>query len=231
MSPQPLSNVRRDAKVLVLDTAADLRPRHAQRAARAIAIASNIEAQIIGVFAEMLGAKAEPAAAIFMALRSANAQTAAIEAVAEVVLSGEDAEIFLVVQEIIAAAAVHRNRFAHWLWAYCEELPEALLLVDPTAHRSYSIEWTLAAAEIADGKGVGRFEGLKLEPKDVLVYQLSDMDDAVKLLDRANGLIHLLRVVFSKTDPLADHLRGVLNVQREIAEGLARRRRNRAKTS
>jgi hypothetical protein len=229
MAPQPLSRLRNDAKPVFTGYAAALRPFHAMRVGKALAYSAAIESEIVEVLAEMLGEHGEAASAIYMALRSANAQTAAIQAVATTALDVENATRLMIIQDVASVANKHRNRFAHWLWGYADELPDHLLFFDPSHHRPRAINRAHVLNRcVASGDFSGLDSAIGYDPKYVLAYSLSDLDEAVGSLFRASSLFSLFANSISKHDPLQHQLSELLGSQREVAEGIARRQKNRA---
>ena len=222
MAPQPLSRTRHEAKPVFGGYAASLRPFHAMRVGKALAYSADIEGHIIDVLAEMLGEHGNGAAAIYMALRSANAQTAAIEAIAATELDHENSRRLSIIQGLAVVANKHRNRFAHWLWGAADELPDHLLFLDPSHHRPRAINRAYVLNKcVASGDFTGLGEALGYDPSHVLCYSLSDLDEAVEGIFRAGSLLSLFANSISKHNPLSQQLGELLGSQREIATGIA----------
>jgi hypothetical protein len=71
--------------------------------------------------------------AMYGALTSTQAQMAALQAAAKASLSPEHLELFSALLVVVKRSAVHRNKVAHWLWGISEQVPDALILVNPDA--------------------------------------------------------------------------------------------------
>ncbi|WP_198030340.1 hypothetical protein [Bradyrhizobium sp. Tv2a-2] len=87
----------------------------------------------------MLGTEAAPVMAMLHAVTSATAQMDMIEAAGWTKLFDPDLEAFEAVIKIARAAAKKRNAIAHHVWGYTEELPEALLLIEPEAQTEVAV--------------------------------------------------------------------------------------------
>jgi hypothetical protein len=77
--------------------------------------------------------------AMLNAVTSASAQMDMIEAAGGAKLFDPDLEIFEAVIKAARGAAKKRNAIAHHIWAYSEELPDALLLIEPEGQSDLSV--------------------------------------------------------------------------------------------
>jgi hypothetical protein len=134
MSPQPLSRVKPRTKVLASPDAIILRPQLAPLIAEIIARWADIEANVGSILAYLLRAEAGPTVAMLGAIRSASAQMDMIAAAGARKLVDPELEVFEAVLKMARSAAYKRNRIAHHIWAHSEELPDALLLIEPAAY-------------------------------------------------------------------------------------------------
>jgi hypothetical protein len=131
--PQPLS------KILAVPTSRiTLGPKFtpnqaglASLVAQAIATWSSIDHALGEAFVNMLGAKAAPAIAMYQALSSSVAQISTIRAVAAKSLTDKEHEIFIAFMKIYSSNAKQRNKFAHWIWIYCEQAENFIILTNP----------------------------------------------------------------------------------------------------
>jgi hypothetical protein len=139
VSPQPLARVRPKATVLVTPRAITLRPELGLFVAEIIARWAAIEGGIGAILSHMLGVAARPVMAMLNAVTSTSAQMDMIEAAGGAKLFDPDLEIFEAVIKVARGAAKKRNAIAHHIWAYSEELPDALLLVDPEGQGDLSV--------------------------------------------------------------------------------------------
>jgi len=155
---------------------------------------ADIEYQFGGMLITMLGANAAPAAAMFSALTSSVAQLAALEAAAASVLgaASREYELFGVVMREATRAATHRHRFAHWCWAFCDELSDALLFVNPEALMEHDMNRGGVEAPF-DGHGLLG----DLDRSRVLVYRERDLMEAIEELDEASYCVSHLRFMIA----------------------------------
>jgi hypothetical protein len=216
--PQPLSRVRPKAYVLFDPKALTERPELAVLVARAIATWSEIEAQMGAILVRMLGAKAEPALAMFQALTSAPAQLAALDAAAETALPAQDKDLFDAVMVVVRSSAAQRHDLAHRQWGYSEEIKDALVL--------------------AEGKSMLHFERKKLDflralamgdyfasdpefPRDkVQVYRQKDFEEIISRMDALRDYLYHLGFLVDSGFPFPDRIRDYLSGKPDIQAAL-----------
>jgi hypothetical protein len=126
-------------------------------------------------------ATAEPALAVFHETNSVDARLKAVNAAIDIVLDTPDVDLYeAIVRSALKPAQKHRNQFAHWIWADSPDLPDAILLVDPT-------RWTGRMASIKSliraTLPVMDFAGW------TFVYREKDLKDINAAMLRANDLI------------------------------------------
>lgn len=133
MPPQPLSKVKRDAAVIISPLGLRLYPCLGALAAEAIGTWSTVDAELAKLLGAMLDTAWRPANAMFAELSSSTAQTAAIRGVAKEQFKRRprEAEVFEAIMLAVASGWKRRNPLAHHLWAYSDDLEDALLLIDP----------------------------------------------------------------------------------------------------
>lgn len=88
---------------------------------------ADIEANVRTILSYVLRAEAAPVAAMLNAIVSASAQMDMIHAAGWAKLFDPELETFEAVIKIARAAARKRNAIAHHVWAYSDDLPEALV--------------------------------------------------------------------------------------------------------
>jgi hypothetical protein len=187
--PQPLSRVKKDAIFYLSAGAATDKPILAAKVARCIALAAHIENLLAGILTTMLGAQAKPAAAMLRSLHSLGVKSQAIKAAAEEALSPDLLDLFTVIMGLCDKAADHRHRFVHWSWAQCDQLPDALLFIDPKALLSHEVE---AAGFMYPNEGRGFYDDI--DKRRVLVYRAGSLDRAVTALVLANDKLAAFRL-------------------------------------
>jgi hypothetical protein len=130
--PQPLQTVvKAPQTIMIPNDGATKQPALAVLVTQAISTWSQVEFTLASIFVDMLGAKASPAIAMYQAVSSAKAKTAALKAAGGLVLSERNYELFLALLRIHGPCSDQRDKFCHWIWAYCEAAPEYLVLVNP----------------------------------------------------------------------------------------------------
>ncbi|MHC2837927.1 hypothetical protein [Bradyrhizobium diazoefficiens] len=95
---------------------------------------ADIEANVGSILAFLLAAEAGPTIAMLQTVRSASAQMDMIVSAGKIKLIDPELEMFEAVVRLARSAARKRNNVAHHIWAFCDELPDALLLVEPVAY-------------------------------------------------------------------------------------------------
>jgi hypothetical protein len=194
-----------------------------------------LELATIHVLSTMLGTSSGPAAAIFAALRNANLQLAAIEAVAGEVLSDRDGELFVAVTDIAQRANADRNRFAHWHWGYLGNDPDALCIQDPKFRRRYDLETLPLIAEAMESRdGWDRMMAAgqgRQQTDHVQVYRASDLDDSNDRMEQAKIILRCFQALIDQSLPGhgEQKLYDDLVAMPGVAEALTRHRKNRPK--
>ena len=185
--PQPLSHYGKPGSHRpLLFTSARVsireRPEHALLAMTIVAKAAELDAYLSGLMITFLGAKATPAFAMFDAIHQ-TAQNAGLRAVAKTVLTKDDHDIFSALLLLAKTADKHRNRLAHWMWAYSEDIADGLLLINPPDNFAFLVR---TSERLEAGQ---RFSSGNDGPdrSKILVYTKQDLQDAVDLFDRVQS--------------------------------------------
>jgi hypothetical protein len=177
MPPQPLSRVRPSAKVFASPESIQRRPRLAPFIAEVIARWADIEANVGSILAFLLAAEAGPTIAMLQAVRSASAQMDMIEAAGKIKLTDPELEMFEAVVRLARSAARKRNNVAHHIWAYCNEIPEGLLLIEPAAY----LDIFVAVSKANRNPEVAQLNESRVEPDSsrILVYREPDFTEII----------------------------------------------------
>lgn len=220
MAPRPLIQVNKRAVIWGIGQQALLRaPDVAAQAMRCIAQWSLVELSLSGVLVELLGANARPAMAMVSASTSSQAQVAALEAAAVTVLSIERGKVFKAALQLIRNTGKHRNRLAHWIWAFSDDVPDCLLLMDPE-------HYTLAAISVAEAKLDPKASVEFRYPKEFIwVYAISDLIEYREKVLHVNYLINWLRLLGSPDLSRASQAHDQLCREPEIQKILDRQNR------
>jgi hypothetical protein len=210
--PQPLSSFKGLKGSVHIgnntDNPSDHRPELALLAMKVVSAWSILESFLRGLFVQMLGSNARPAVAMFNALESASAQRAVLRALARVVLSDRDNELFEAILSLFVTAGKDRNKVAHWVWGRADGLPDAVLLCDPDKLMDYRLELDEASARDLQERLVGRrsvrrrpFTPPPLPDRHIFVWRRTDFEGAIKRIERVTEFVALFRFVVSASHP------------------------------
>lgn len=197
--PQPLSRVRSGATARQRPAATDhLPPKYAALVAGIFSYSSLIEYRLTLLLVRILGADAEPALAMFSTLEAQHLQLRALEAAAKSALDETEYDIFKATIAVAKSVQAPRNQLAHWIWAHCPELPNALLLADPKSAKDRDREFTRA---LESGEtDVAKISALNtFDPSQVQVYREADLEQARQNLEEANQITFLTIVYLDGT--------------------------------
>jgi hypothetical protein len=115
--------------------------------ARAIGLASTIESILEMLLAEMLGASADPVAAVIGRIRSAATVREMILEAACAVLPQDEIDIFEIILATIATAVKPRDVFAHQIWEWSPDIDGILF-----THKSQIVNMSLQFGRMVRGK-------------------------------------------------------------------------------
>jgi hypothetical protein len=172
MPPQPLSSVKKSARIISDPGVLRSRPELAVLIGDVISLWSHIEADLSVVLIRMLGGGVRSGSAMYQAVQSFRVQMTVIDAVAKIEVEHEYLPIFEAVLTLVRRAARKRDKLAHWLWAISPDINDALLLLDPNAAMNYH---TVLAERLAKHPQHMDFIGAKdvlseFDLKTVFVY-------------------------------------------------------------
>lgn len=186
MAPQPLWKVRRNAIPNFGHQALRKRPQLAIRVAETVAAWAQAEVALGLTAATLLGGNASTVMAMHASLNGFQPRADSLLAAARTRLSAEDGDLFEATLGVIRKAATKRHEFAHWLWGHCDELPDALLLVEPKelwARSAQVHEW--GTRSFPPGGYLPVATPQLVHPKSVWVYREPDFDEAFSSVTRA----------------------------------------------
>ena len=188
--PQPLSTFSKVHSITFDTNALNNRPKMAILVASIFAASASVDHELSLLLVRVLGAEAAPALAIFSVLESQNLQRKALAAAASAHFekSPSEFEIFSAVISAAECAQADRHRLAHGVWAKSEQLPDALLVVDPKALKDN----TTAMKELRRGPGPKADNALKRVITlfdDIFVYKIADLERARRDLKEAEGVM------------------------------------------
>ncbi|MCH7480851.1 MAG: hypothetical protein IIC79_05605 [Chloroflexi bacterium] len=228
ISPQPLSSVKRSAVVKWGDQDTfEKRPELAIMVIRAIAGWAHAEGFMREILVRMLGARAEPAAKMYAALRSSQVQISALSAAAECTLSPPRLELFKAIMKVAQPVARTRHRLAHDLWCYSDDLPDALLLLETDAAFNFSIERNRFRFSPNRTKLAAKLVGL--EPPEfpierVFVYRENDLQEIIRNTSEIQNYFAIFQDVVDLTSGTAESSYRELMLELPIQESVTRLR-------
>lgn len=228
MPPQPLSLVMPHATVSWgAGFAFEKRPSLAPLVAEAISAWAYAEATMGDILIRMLGARGEPAAKMYSAIVSTTARLDALSAAARCSLQSRYLEMFDALKMVVKPVAGARNRLAHDLWCYSDDLPDALLLLDASASFDFFVERnTFHFDQDARAAAIQGKRPPPLFPMDrVFVYREQELTEILTAVREVHQLLALFVVVASGHQPQAESNFRELELEPRIQTALARLRK------
>ena len=224
---QPLSRVKPNAVTLwgMHDTMAK-RPKLAVMIAHCITQWSEVEIHLGALLTIILHANEKAAMAMYAGVENRAAQLRLIDAAAEASLPTEHYSVIsMLLTTIVRPATKERDRLAHWVWGYTDELPDALLIAEPE-HTLKSLMEVLNNQHKSPGKDVPvNFDKIHVVREGDLIRTLKRFWIAKDNIRLAMGTAWELNTPTTR----AELLRQLSNVP-EIRAGLIRQAEARQKT-
>jgi hypothetical protein len=193
--PNPLTKVKADAKITFSYGAPAKNPELCAQVLMVLSAWGKLDTEMGVVFASFLNTQAEIGVAIYNQLTNLNTQDAAMRAAASLVLDKNKMDLFLALMKIAKGPRDQRNQIAHGVWGYSEDLPDALLLLNPKIALKFRGQ-IVAASEFLKSLGpkpmpdgmLSRIIGSPRIAEDVWVYRQTDFDEVHKQLVEAIDL-------------------------------------------
>jgi hypothetical protein len=218
MPIQPLSQVKSAAMLhFYPPDIMTVRPRLAPLIAECIAEWAQIECTLGIILAVILETEAQTGLAMYMSLTSLSNQMTVVSAAAKAKLTVADEELFSAVLMVVKSAAKDRHKFAHWCWALSDDLPDALLLLDPAYQAPLLANW------------LGLHDPLTPVDRDhIYVLREQDGKDIVSNMKMAKKhLYSLINVLHVEDRAVRAERRQKLSSEPQILEALGRLRKAR----
>jgi hypothetical protein len=186
------------------------RPKLAVKIAHAIAQWSENEILLGGFLAFLLHANQKAALAMYSGLENRSAQLRLLTAAAEATLPADHFQaVAALLTCIVRPAMKERDRLAHWSWGYSDDLPDALMMAEP----SYNLKSLMVALDLQH----------RVKPQDVptsfdkiFVVRDADLEGILQRgLDARNHVrLAMASVWWDHNSPQerAEHLRQLSNV-------------------
>ena len=158
------------------------RPELALLVAEVISTWSNVEVFMMRLFVDLMGGPEELAATVFLALEIQSAKSAAINAAAEEKLSVENKALLSAILAVVKSHQKTRDKLAHWVWGYSDQIPDGLLLTNPK-------------------------DTMRPFPADLIyVWKETDFKAAISANERLAGYGSMFRLMLSQDPRLYDAL-------------------------
>lgn len=227
--PQPLSSLlSKDDPWSITINPHELakHPQRTVQVAEVIARASSIEHGLAMILVHVLHASPEPAFAMFSEVMDAGNRRAMIVAAAKAALSADDSESLEAIMSVVRTQIDHRNKFAHWLWGACEQVPDALLLVDPRYLLGHARRLQQVRRDIAATKE--EFEeiinAMNFDFDRIYVYREADFKSILHDFRETEGIVNAFASIIDPTVTELDERLAVLTPRRETIVEKARLR-------
>ena len=183
--PQPLSKVRPDATV-VIGPGAIFRERSiGMQAMLIVQIWAQIDVDLTDLATRFLKADFLVVSSMLEAIASNEGRKAALLGAAKEALKRDQFELLSAIVHITEPARRQRNAFVHHIWGHADEIPNAILLIDPKHlmrlgseralyHKSYSGLAGILAMEDTDKAAYP-----ELDQSKIMVYRDGDIGRCV----------------------------------------------------
>ena len=198
--PQPLSRVSPDAQFSLSTDALIDRPDLANPVTQIFALWAVVEQEFQILFSRIVGPDEVAADTVYSILTSEGLRRTALDAVAKAKF-GADSEKFEVFSAVLAVykrAGKVRHKLAHWRWGISPNLPDALLLADPSNVKLVSLTNTyMRTLEPLDAnkrpeKTAQILKHLTFDTSKILVYSPKDLQEGLAEIGQAaRALFHL----------------------------------------
>ena len=200
--PQPLSRVKPEADINIGPQSLHVFPQFLPRIMGVIAQWAHTDGDFANVFAMTLKADIEVGVAVYQAFNGLEARRTALFAAAKKALPEWQQIALDAVWRATKGSRDQRDRFAHHVWGYSVDLPDALLLMNSSVVVDRNISYR-TRLEIKDGRHL-------VSPKDfdrsqVFVYREKDFDRAYMDALEANRLVTYLYWLVSNLPMLRDN--------------------------
>jgi hypothetical protein len=188
--PQRLVNVKQDAKDVAfgnLDGPGRHRPELAQLAAQVISEWSLLDTYFSGLFVAMIGANPRPGASVYANFTATLTQAQAMRTVGKLALDAVLYDMLEILLELYRKRGTERNRIGHWVWGHTPDLPDKVLLVEPSHFAVYHAEFAnWETAVLRSGNNRLKQPGIRLE--HIWVYGKKDFTDISERIQRLISL-------------------------------------------
>lgn len=187
--PEPLSKLKLGSKVTFDLDVFQKYPALAAYPMQVISDWSSIDLHLGSeLLASMLRTNVMTSVAMYTALRGEGPRETALRAAAEHSLDKDQLALFIGVLKLIDGSWKTRNKFAHHIWGYCDDLPDALCLTEPllvAEYRRKLYEWNNANPRPTPAPPT-------IDHQYVYAYRKPDFGREIRDSRRAYQLVNLL---------------------------------------
>lgn len=180
------------------------RPLLATQVAIVISTWAETELRLANLLSAMLRSEKPIGMSMYLNLTGADARRALLDGAARKALSEDDYKLFLKMMKAIRPVRERRNEFAHGVWGFTFDMPNALLWVRPDHHIARDIA-------MHEARESGDYETLKrlatsLNP-EIMVYRQADLVADVDRGRFANNCVWQFSDAVTKPQPESDEMR------------------------
>lgn len=217
MPPQPLSKVKPDASLHFDPGALRHFPEFAKLIGQQIATWGYIDSFFTRMASNFLESDFEVVAAMLGAIASSKGKTGAIQAAAKHALPKDGYQLFSAALKVIKPSRDRRNAFAHHLWARSDDLPDRMLLIDPSALAQHTAAWT-AHLKLKPGELMQKMP--RAYRDNAYVYRLTDVEESLEQAKDAFNLVGPLLMALDYDSPGSQSWRAELSKKPSIQQAL-----------
>ena len=166
-------------------------PDFAKAAAGVIAFWAHNDGNLAAILSFMLKTDIRTAVAMYQAIISADGKRAALLAAADNAREEWEATLLRAVLKANGPSRNQRNEFAHGIWGYSAEIPDAILLMDARVVMDKNVSHR-QAEEMENGQRIISPKGF--DASKIMVYRKVDFDKA--LIDAEASHLRLVNYYF-----------------------------------
>lgn len=189
--PQPLKFVNDKAKFKLTTDALVNRPELANLVTQVFGVWALIETEMRTLFVRIVSPEDSTAVAVYNILESDSLRRKALLKAAEAKFgAGSEAfELFYCVDRVVHQTGAIRHNLAHRRWGISPDLPDALLIADPSILYKHRIAYhrlsdMMREANVKDGFE-SLFDDMQLDRSKILVYRVAELESALDEMDQA----------------------------------------------
>ncbi len=193
MPGQPLSRVKSDAKFTAGAEIFNKHPDLMALAMQTIAAGAGIDYVLAYALTQFLHADPKTGMAMYVGLTGGEFCRSALMAAAKTQLPPDDFDLFDITLGWASPARQIRNDFAHHLWGYSGDIPDAALLIDQQCMIEFDISVRLVNLEKAKSSTVSL--PLSYDMSLIRVYRKRDIQECLTIVTQASA--HLVQMAVS----------------------------------